>query len=153
MVKLGTTVFTQGKEFSFFKLYFIVYVITIVPISPLASLPPAPPPTPSGSPHTGSCPWVMCVGSLATPFPIVYFTSPWLFCNYLFVLISSHTSSPIPHNPHLYGNHQNTLCIHVSDSGLIVCLVSFLYSIVDSYEFINILLFIVLIFFFLNKFL
>ena len=36
------------------------------------------------SPHLCSCPCIMCVSSLATPFPILYFTSPWLLCNYLF---------------------------------------------------------------------
>ena len=53
-------------------------------------------------PHHCSCPWVMHINSLATPFPILYFTSPWLFCNYLFVLPNpltshsfSHTSPPI----------------------------------------------------------
>ena len=37
-----------------------------------------------------------CIGSLATPFPILYFISPWLFYNYLFVLLKPLTSSPIP---------------------------------------------------------
>ena len=36
-----------------------------------------------------------CVSSLAALFPILYFTSPWPFCNYLFVL-NSFTSSLIP---------------------------------------------------------
>ena len=34
-----------------------------------------------------SRPWAMRISSLATPFPILYFTSLWLFCNYLFVLL------------------------------------------------------------------
>ena len=37
------------------------------------------------SPHHCSCPWVMHVSSLATPSTVLYFTSPWLFCNYLVV--------------------------------------------------------------------
>ena len=36
---------------------------------------------------------------VATPFPILYFTSPWLFCNYLFVLLNLLTSSSIPPHP------------------------------------------------------
>ena len=47
------------------------------------------------SPHHCSCPWVTCVSSLASLFPILSFTSPWLFCNYLFVLLNPLTSSPI----------------------------------------------------------
>ena len=50
------------------------------------------------SPCHCSCPWIMCISSLAAPFPIL-FTSPWLFCNYLFVLINPLTSSPIPQTP------------------------------------------------------
>ena len=38
--------------------------------------------------------------SLATPSPILYFTVPWLFCNYLFVLLNPFTSLPVPlHTP------------------------------------------------------
>ena len=37
----------------------------------------------------------MCVNSLATPFPLLYFTSPWLFYNYLLVLLNPLTSSLI----------------------------------------------------------
>ena len=47
------------------------------------------------SPNHCSCPWVMLVSSLAAPFSILYFTSPWLFCNYLFVLLNPLISSPI----------------------------------------------------------
>ena len=55
------------------------------------------------SPHHCSCPWVKCVSSLATPFSILYFTSPRLFCNYLFVLFNPLTSSPIPpHRPAIW---------------------------------------------------
>ena len=63
------------------------------------SLCPPPPSTPSSfrqSPHHCSCPWVMGISSLATSLPILYFTSPWLFCNYLFVLLNPFTSLPIP---------------------------------------------------------
>ena len=50
-------------------------------------------PTPSGI----SPPLVICINYLATSFPTLYFTSPWLFCNCLFALLNSLTSSPIPH--------------------------------------------------------
>ena len=128
------------------------YAITVI-----LTFPPLPPSTQQASllqaipPHHSSCPWVMCISSLATPFPILYFTSPWLFCGYLFVLPNPLTSSPIPHNPLPSCNHQNALCIHDSVSVLLVCLLCFLHSIVDRYIFFAILLFMVLIFFFLNK--
>ena len=42
-------------------------------------------PTHSGNPsHHCLCPWVMHISSLATPFLTLYFTSPCLFCIYLF---------------------------------------------------------------------
>ena len=134
----------------FLKLYFIDYAITVVLTFPVCLPPPFTqyPSTPSGnSPHHCSCPWVMCICSLTTSFPILYFVSPWLLCNYLFVL-NILTSSPIPPHPLSSGNHQNTLHIHDSVSVLLVCLVCVLDSIVDRYVFIAILLFIVLIFFF-----
>ena len=73
---------------------FIDYAITVV-----LTFPPLPPSTqhprlPQATPHHCLCPWVICVSSLATPFPILYFTSPWLFCNDLFVLLNLFTHSP-----------------------------------------------------------
>ena len=42
------------------------------------------------SSHHCSCPWVMHISSLITPFPKLYFTSPWLFVTtYLYFLIPS----------------------------------------------------------------
>ena len=127
-----------------FKLYFIDYAITVALISfPLCPPPPSTCHALRQSPHHCSCLWVMGISSLATPFPILYFTSPWLLCNYLFVLLNPLTSSPfIPLPP---GNQQNALCIHDSVS-VLVCLVYFLESVIDRYVFIAILLFTVLIF-------
>ena len=79
------------------------------------------PPPPSNlhsfrqSPHHCSCPWVMRISSLATLFPMLYFTSPWLFCNYLLVLPNPLTSSPIPpHPPPIWQPWKHS----VSDGGL-----------------------------------
>ena len=106
----------------------------------------------SHSPHHCSCPWVIHLSSLATPpFPILYFTSSWLFCNFLFVLINPLTLSLIPSHPLPSGNRQNPLRIHDSVSVFLVCLLCLLDSIVDRCV-CAILLFIVWIFFlFLNK--
>ena len=120
--------------------YFLNYILLIIllqlshffPLSPSTQHPQSL----WQSPHHCSCPWVKCISSLATSFPILYFTSPWLFCNYF-------TASPIPPFPPSSGNHQNALCVHDTVS-VLVCLV-FLDSIVDRYVFIAILL--LLIFF------
>ena len=112
---------------------------------------PFPPSTPqsiSQSPHLCLCPWSSVY--LATPFPILCFTSPWLFRNYVFVLLNSLASSPIPHTHLPSGNHQNALHIMIV-SALLVCLVWILDLFVDRYAFIAVLLFLVLIFLFLNK--
>ena len=47
--------------------------------------------------------WFMSISSLATPFPILYLTSLWLFCNYLFVRLNPLTSlSMPPHTPPIW---------------------------------------------------
>ena len=140
-------------NFLIFKNYFIDYVLQLSQFfSPLSPSIYHPPQWCRQSPHHCSCSWVMGISSLATPFPILYFTSPWLFCKYLFVLLNALTSSLIPPHPLPFGNHQNALCIDDSVSVLLVCLVC-LDSVVEKCEFIATLLFIVLIFSFLNKFL
>ena len=114
-----------------FKLYFIDYAITVVLIFHPWALPPSSPQSPRQCPHHCSCPRVMCISSLATTFLILYFTPPWLICNYLFVLPNPLTSSPIlPNPPRLpqSGNHQNALHIHDPVSVLLVCLVWFFVS-------------------------
>ena len=84
-------------SFFIFKLYFNDYAITAVPIFPLLSPLPSMPHSLSQSPHLCSCPWAMCINSLAISYSV--FISPWLFCNYLLVLLNPLTSSPIPPNP------------------------------------------------------
>ena len=111
------------------------------PVSPISS---------SNHPSLSSCPWVMHLSSLASSFPIMLLTSPCVFCAYQFVLLNPCTFSPIFPFPLPTGNPPCDL--HIYDSVLLICLVCFLDSIVDSCEFIAILMFIVLIsFFFLNK--
>ena len=107
---------------SFLKLHFIDYTIMVVFIFPPLPPPPSTPNSLKQSPHHCSCPWVMHISSLATPFPILYFTAPWLFCNYQFVLLNPLTSSPTPPYLLLSGNHQYTLRVHYSVS-VLVCFV------------------------------
>ena len=119
----------------FFLSFFLNYILLIMPLqlswfSPL--LPSTQhPPLPQAIPILISCLQAMHVSSSATPFLILYFISPWLFCTYLFVLLNPLTSSHIPPSPLPIGNHQNTLCIHDSVS-VLVCLVYFLKSFVDK---------------------
>ena len=72
----------------YFWLYFIDYAIIVVPnflpLLPFQNLPLLL----KQSPHHCSCPWAMRVSSLGTPFPILCFTSPWLFRNFLSVLLN-----------------------------------------------------------------
>ena len=84
---------------NFFTLYFIDYAITVVLIFPPLSPSTQHPQLPQAIPPPLLCPWVMCIRSLAALFPILYFTSPWLFCNYLLILLTPLTSSPIPPHP------------------------------------------------------
>ena len=76
-------------------------------------------------------PWVMCVSSSATPFPVLYFTSPRLFCNYPFVLSPS-PLHPSPTTPSHLATI-TTLSISMILSVLLVCLFCFLDSIIDMY--------------------
>ena len=87
-----------------FFVHFLNYILLIMLLQLPWFSPLGPPPLSTSqsvrqSPHHCSCPWVMCIGSLATPFPVLYFTSPWLFCNYLFVLLNPITSSFILPKP------------------------------------------------------
>ena len=136
----------------FFHFILLIMLLLLSWFFPLCSPSTQHPPLPQAIPHNFSCPWVMCISFLATPIPILYFTSPWLFCNYLFVLCNPLTSSCIPQTPIPSGSHQMhpwfCLC-----SSCLLSLFVFSDSIVDTYVFIAILLFIVLISFFLNKFL
>ena len=94
--------------FSFLKVYFIDCAITIVPFfsprySPLSyNLPPTSIPPP---PRLRSCPWVIRISFLASPFPILFLTSPCLFCAYqlcfLFPVLFSHS----PPSPSLLVTH------------------------------------------------
>ena len=86
---------TLSPPVLFFKLYFIDYAITVVPVFPPWPSPPITSHCLRPFPHHCSCPWVMRISSSATPFPVLYFTCPWLFCNYLVVLLCTLTSSPI----------------------------------------------------------
>ena len=104
---------------SYFLIYFIDYAIT-VPLFPLC---PSLPSTPIPSRNLP----IMHISSLASPFPILFLTFPCLFCTYQLCFLFRVPFSPFPAD-----NSPNDLHIYGSVSVLLVCLVCFLDSIVDS---------------------
>ena len=119
---------------------------------PFIPLHPAPHPPTSIPQNFSLCPWAVRISSLVSPFPVLFLTSPCLFCTYELCF-----SFPVPFPPFspLPLTDDNPPCdLHYCDSVpvLVVCLVCFLFliffgSVADSCEFVVILLFIVLIFF------
>ena len=51
------------------------FILLFIPLCPI-------PPFLSSFPHLSSCPWVIHISSLASPFLILFLTSPCLFCTY-----------------------------------------------------------------------
>ena len=104
------------------------------------------------SPHLSSCPWVVHISSLASLFPILFLTSSCLFCTYQFCFLFPVHFPPL--SPYPLPTDNSPCDLHFCDSVpvLVVCLVCFgvifLGLVVDSCEFVIILLFIVLIVFF-----
>ena len=139
--------------FLFVNYILLIMLLQLFQFFPLWSPPPSTLHSLRQSPHHCSCPWVMCISSLVIPFPILSFTSPWLFCNYLFLLINPLTSSSILWHP--LPIWQPSKCSPYPEFCLCSCLLRFFFffldSVVDRYVFIAILVLIVLIFFFLNK--
>ena len=100
---------------------FIDYAITVVPFSSLYSPPPCTPP-PTHIPPFSSCPWVIHVSSLTSPFPIPFLTSPY-FMPTNYAAYSLYLSPPILPLP-----PENPPCdLYFCDSVpvLVVCLVCF----------------------------
>ena len=123
---------------------------------PLCPLPPAPL-FPSAMSLLSSCPWVVHISSLASPFPIQFLTSPCLFCTYHLGFLCPVSLSPFLLPPPPTDNPPCDLHFCEPVPVLVVCLVHFccfffffLGSVVNSCEFVVILVLIFLIFF-LNK--
>ena len=72
--------------------YWLYYYSCPIYFSPLFFSVLKPPPT--SIPPLSSCPWVAHISSLAFPFPILFLTSPCLFCAYLFCFLL-----PVPFPP------------------------------------------------------
>ena len=83
----------------FYKKYnLLIILLQLSYFSPLYScrlahhLPPA-------FPHLSSCPWVVHIHSLASPFPILFLTSPCLFCPYHLCFLFPVSFPPFPSLP------------------------------------------------------
>ena len=137
-----------------FLVYFIDYAITVATFSSPLYHPLLCNPLPTSIAHTlSSCPWVVHISSLSSPFHILFLTFPCLFCTYHLCFLFPLPFYPLPLLPHPANNSPCSLHFYDSVPVLVVCLVCYLDSIIDSCEFIAILVFIILIFFFLHNFL
>ena len=113
----------------------VPFFFLFIHLCPIPSFSPALPPP-------SSCPWVIHVSSLASPFPILFLTSPCLFCTYhsCFLL-----PAPFPPSSPLPLSTDNPPCdLHFCDCFCSSCLISlflfmgfFLGSVVDSCEFLH----------------
>ena len=83
---------------SFLKLHLLFMLLQLSQVLPLCPASPSPLYSLRQFPHPCSCPWVRNICYLATIFPMLYFTSPWLFCNYLFILLNPFTFFTYPLN-------------------------------------------------------
>ena len=99
-----------------------------------------------------SCPWVVHVSSLASPFPILFLLSPCLFCTYQLCILFPVPYLPFFPFPLLADNPPNDLRTCGSVPVLVVCLVFvFVFFPVQLLIVVNLspfLMYIVLIFFF-----
>ena len=104
------------------------------------------------SPHLSSCSWVLHISSLASSFPILFLPSPCLFSTYHLCFLFPVPFPPLSPYPLSADNPPCDLHFCGSVPVLVVCLgFVFLGSVVDSCEFVVILLFIFFIFFFIDK--
>ncbi|KAF6125549.1 hypothetical protein HJG60_009966 [Phyllostomus discolor] len=129
------------RQFTFKKYILLIMLLQLSQFSPSA-------PLRLVSPLLSSCPCVMHVSSLASPFPVLFLTSPYFVPSNLCFLIL--VPFP-PFSPFLLpvDNPPNDLQIYDSVSVVLVCLAYSFDSIMDSCEFIAILMFLILISFFL----
>ena len=112
---------------------------------------------PPAFPHLSSCPSVVHTSFFASPYPILFLTSPCLFCTYHLCFL---VPVPVPHSPTIPLPNDNPPCdLHfcVSVPVLVGCLdfvfvfVFVLGFVVNNCEFAVILLFTFFIFFFLGN--
>ena len=96
--------------------------------SPLYSPPPCMPLPPS-FPHLSSCPWVIYISSLASPFPILFLTSPVYFVPTIYASYSLDLFPPFSLLSLLTDNPPCDLHFCSAVLVLVVCLVCFCFCI------------------------
>ena len=121
--------------------------------SPFYSPPPCTAPPPPAFSPLSSCLWAIHISSLASPFPILFLTSPCLFCTYHLCFLFPVTFPPFSLSPSLL------ITLHVISISVILFLFQlfaqfvfgFLGLVIDGCEFVVILLLLFLILFFLDN--
>ena len=148
MVKYNTK-FAINHDLNIF--YWLCYYSCPIFFSPLSPSILQRPLTTIPSPLS-SCPCVMHIKFIGFLISYTFLNTP-LFCTYQLCFLIPVPFPPFSSFPLPTDNPLNDLHIYNSQPVLAVCLVCFCFldSVVDSWEFVVILLFIILIFFFLNK--
>ena len=86
--------------FYFYIYFYYIYIYLLIMLLQLFHLLPLfPPPCTHPLTHIpplSSCPWVVHISSLASPFPTLFLTSPYLFCDYHLCFLFP---VPFPHYP------------------------------------------------------
>ena len=111
----------------FLNMYFIDYAIAVVPFYPLYSPLPCTPPPPT-FPTFSPCPWVIHISSLASPFPILFLTSPCLLSTYHLCYLFSVSFPAVSPSHFPTDNPPCDLHFCGSVSVLVVCLVFFCFG-------------------------
>ena len=83
----------------------VPFFLPFIPFCHAAPLPPS-------FPHLSSCPWVVYISSLASPFPILFLTFPCLFCTYHLCFLF-----PVPSPPHPLPAENPPCDLHFGESG------------------------------------
>ena len=113
--------YNQAK-FKKYIFYWLRYYSRPIFFSPLYYPPPTYP-LPLAFPHLSSCPWNVYISSLASPFPILFLISPYLFCAYLLCFLFPVPFPPIP--PLLLPTNNPPCDLHFCDSVPVLVAVSY----------------------------
>ena len=112
--------FAPGGDIIFIFIFKYTLLIILLQLSQFFSLCSLSlvPPFPPAIPHLSSCPWVVCISSLASPFPILFLPSPCLFCTYQLCFLI-----PIPLSPFsLSASTPQLITLHVISISMILFL-------------------------------
>ena len=134
LVERSTSTMELGQHFPvwfshillkiFFNIFYWLCYYSCPSFSPLYS--PSPCTTlPQYSHPLSSCLWVVCISSLASPFPTLFLTSPYLFSTYHLCYLFSVPFSPLSSSHFPTDNPPCDLYFCESVPVLVVCLIHF----------------------------